>query len=309
MKIQQMLNNHRFVLTEAAVVESLRRASDISLHPQLEHALLVYDKSGQSALTDLYQNFISVARKADLPITICTPTWRANQDRISEARITDDVNGDAVRFLKHLRNEWQEWAENIFIGGLIGCKNDCYKPGDGLSVEESTAFHSWQINKLTQAGVDFLIAVTLPAVPEAAGIALAMEKTDTPYIISFVINKSGDILDGKSLEQAFGEIDAACNRPPLGYMINCAYPSFLEADKQPQSVLGRLLGFQANASSLDHAELDGADTLQADEIPDWGNRMIALNRKFGIKILGGCCGTSYKHLKYLVDNIQSEQVI
>jgi S-methylmethionine-dependent homocysteine/selenocysteine methylase len=309
MDIQEMLNNHRFVLTEAAIVESLRRMGDITLHPRLEHALLIYDKTGQNALTDLYRNFISVAYKADLPITICTPTWRANQDRISEACVADDVNGDAVRFLKHLRKGWQEWTENIFIGGLIGCKNDCYAPGDGLSVEESLAFHSWQINKLAKAEVDFLIAVTLPAVPEATGIALAMEKTDTPYIISFVIDKNGEILDGTSLEQAFGEIDAACGRPPLGYMINCAYPSFLDAEKQPQSILGRLIGFQANASSLDHAELDGADTLQADEISDWGDRMIALNRKFGIKILGGCCGTGHQHLQYLVDNIQSEQVI
>jgi hypothetical protein len=58
-------------------------------------------------------------------------------------------------------------------------------------------------------------------------------------------------------------------------MINCAYPSFLNAHQQPASVLPRLIGFQANASSLDHAQLDGAATLRADALSDWGDRMIA----------------------------------
>jgi len=285
------------------MIESLRRAGNITLHPQLENALLIYDETGQIALASLYQNCIAIAHKGGIPITICTPTWRANPDRISEARVTNDVNGDAVRFMKRLRNGWKSWSANIFIGGLIGCKNDCYKPGEGLFVEEAKAFHFWQINQLANAGVDFLMAATLPAVPEATGIALAMAKTDIPYIISFVISRHGRILDGNSLEHAFGEIDAACSRPPLGYMINCAYPSFLNAHKQPKSVFGRLIGFQANASSLDHTELDGAGTLKADEISDWGNRMIVLNRKFGVKILGGCCGTNHEHLQYLVDNI------
>jgi hypothetical protein len=34
------------------------------------------------------------------------------------------------------------------------------------------------------APMDFLMATTLPVLPEATGIALAMAKTDIPYIIS-----------------------------------------------------------------------------------------------------------------------------
>jgi homocysteine S-methyltransferase len=31
--------------------------------------------------------------------------------------------------------------------------------------------------------------------------------------------------------------------------------------------------------------------------------MAQLNRDFGLKILGGCCGTDGKHLEYLTENI------
>jgi homocysteine S-methyltransferase len=309
MDILKILNNHDFILMEAAVIESLKRSEDVRLHPRLENALLIYENAGRKALSRLYQDFIGVARKADVPIMICTPTWRANQERISTSHIPDDVNGDAVKFLTYLKKKWGAWAGNIIIGGLVGCKNDCYKPDEALSTKGAKAFHIRQINRLAKAGVDFFLGATLPGVPEATGMALAMMETQIPYIISFVINREGRILDGSSLECAFQEIDAVCGNPPLGYMINCAYPSFLNADKQPQSVLSRLIGYQANASSLDHLQLDGSATLHADDISAWGNLMIALNKKYGVKILGGCCGTSVEHLKYIVRDINSGKVL
>ena len=308
MDIQKILDDNDLVVMEAAIVESLRRSGEVTLHPRLENALLIYDETGKRALYNLYQRYIDIAWNYAIPMAICTPTWRANRERISEAHIIDDLNSDAVDFLKHIRKKWGDWSANIFIGGLIGCKNDCYKPHEGLSIHDARTFHSWQINQLAGAGVDFLLGATLPAVPEATGIALAMAETDVPYIISFVINREGRILDGTSLERSFQEIDAVCSKPPLGYMINCAYPSFIKADKQPRSVLSRLIGYQANASSFDHLHLDGAGTLQANDIADWGNLMIELNKKFGVKILGGCCGTSHEHLQYIVQNINSDQI-
>jgi homocysteine S-methyltransferase len=296
----ETIANTDFILAEAAVIESLRRSGAAVLHPRLENALLIYDDVGRTALTGVYRDYLSIARQAGVPIIICTPTWRANPERISAAGATRDVNGDAVAFLKQLRNKWMEQASSLFIGGLVGCKNDCYKPREGLSTDAAAAFHQVQVHQLANAGVDFLLAATLPAVDEACGIARAMQTTGLPYVISFVINRRGRILDGCSLEQAFKKIDTVCNRPPLGYMINCAYPSFFRAHEQPRKVLARLIGYQANASSQDHAQLDGSERLQTDAIDDWGDRMILLNRRHSIKILGGCCGTGPAHLKYLV---------
>jgi homocysteine S-methyltransferase len=301
--LKTLLTNNDLILAEAALVERLRRSDDIALHPRLVHALHIYNEAGQKMLTHIYNEYISVAHKAGIPIVICTPTWRANRERLSEADESRDVNKDSTDFLKKLRNEWSSWVENIVIGGMIGCKNDCYTPEQALSTHDAYEFHAWQLDRLADAGVDFLIAETLPAVPEATGIAQAMAQTGTPYIISFAVSKKGAILDGNTLQYAFEKIDATCDPPPTGYMINCSYPSFLKAEEEPLSVFSRLIGFIANASSLDQKELEGAETLKADDISDWGNRMIALNRKHGVKILGGCCGTNAQHLQYIVDNI------
>ena len=303
MSLEKILDSHDFILTEAAVIESLKRSFRVRLHPRLENALLIYDGDGSDALTALYHGFIRVARQADVPILLCAPTWRANRERMVENKCTTDLNGDAVNFLKELRVGCGVWASNILIGGLVGSKNDCYRPEEGLSIDEAKAFHRWQIHRIAEAGADFLLGATIPSLSEATGIALAMAEFDIPYVISFVIDRSGRVLDGNRLEHSFGEIDAACSRPPVGYMINCAYPSFLRAHEQPRAVLSRLVGYQANASSLDHTELDGSDTLQADDLSDWGELMIELNRTYGIKILGGCCGTNVQHLKYITERM------
>lgn len=192
MDIRKLLKKNDLILAEASIVESLRRSDKVELHPRLIHALFIYDRAGKKELSHLYNGYISVAHKAGVPIFIGTPTWRANKERLSETKLSNDVNKDEVNFMKQLRSNWSSWEENILIGGLIGCKNDCYQPAEGLSSQDAYDFHSWQLNKLADTGVDFLLAATIPTSPEATGIALAMVATNIPYIISFVINRKGN---------------------------------------------------------------------------------------------------------------------
>jgi S-methylmethionine-dependent homocysteine/selenocysteine methylase len=205
--------------------------------------------------------------------------------------------------MQNLRSTWKGWQDNILVGAVTGCKNDAYKPDEGLTTQDAYDFHSWQIDKLAEAGVDFLIAETLPSAQEAAGIARVMSKTGIPYFIGFVINPEGAILDGNTLEHAFNEIDTLCDPAPVGFVICCSYPSFLHPDRQPDSVFSRLVGYLANASSQSQTDLDGLVSPQIDDVADWGRRMIELNKNYGVKILGGCCGTDAMHLQYIIDNI------
>ena len=76
---------------------------------------------------------------------------------------------------------------------------------------------------------------------------------------------------------------------------------FLCAAQQPRELFSRLIGYQANASSLDHCDLEQADELKAEDVSAWGDAMLDLNRSYGLTILGGCCGTGRAHLQYIVN--------
>lgn len=285
---------------EAAIVERLRRSGEVRLHDTLVNAPLIYDERTREIMGALYQGYVDLALNAGLPMLLCTPTWRANRARVHEAEVDSSINIDASRFMRAFRDAAAHRGGIVRVGGMTGCRNDCYRPDEGLSVSASQAFHAWQVEQLAEGGVDFLIAETLPSLDESLGIALAMQETGLPYIISFVISRDGRLLDGSSLAEAMDRIDAGTRQPPLGYMANCAYPSFLCPDRQPAEVLARLIGFLANASSLDHADLDHADQLKLDDPSEWGDLMLELNHRYGVQILGGCCGTDEHHLGYLV---------
>lgn len=305
--MKQLLEDNSLILMEAAIVETLRRSKDIELHPTLVNAPLVYEETGRNAMTALFQTYIDIASAARVPFMMCTPTWRANHDRVVDSGISASINVDAAHFLRGIREAQTDGFNNIKIGGLIGCKNDCYLPEQALSAMEAEDFHSWQVEQLKVGGVDFIIAETLPSVEEAIGIARAIEATGLPYFISFVISRDGLVMDGTPLEAATQAIDGYTKDKPLGYMVNCAYPSFLNAAHQPPALFERLVGYLANASSLDHCDLDGSDELQMESVVDWGDLMLQLNQDYGVKVLGGCCGTNAQHLSYLVDEANQRE--
>lgn len=298
-KAMQTFLKNKFILCEGSINERLRR-SDIGLHPTLANAPLIYGEN-KKELAAIYRSYIEIAEKANLPICIYTPTWRANKERVENAGINKKVNQDAVSFMQKIRDEFKGFSKQIKIGGLIGCKNDCYTPEEALLEKEAEEFHSWQIIELVKGGVDFIVSETIPALSEAKGIARAASKANVPYVISFVISREGKILDGTSLSEAFKTIDETTESRPLGYAINCAHPSFLLPETQDKKIFERLVAFNANSSSLDHCDLENADCLHVDDIQEWGDLMLGLNKKWGVKILGGCCGAGVEHIQHLVD--------
>lgn len=299
MGIEELLRDQSCILAECAIAERLRRMDDIELHPTLFNTPLIYDETGSRRMREIYSQYHQIALDAKLPILLYAPTWRVNRQRIGEGGMTRTLNRDAVRFMLDLKAHWHHEDSPVYIGGLIGPKNDCYSPEQALSVAEAEQFHAWQINELVEAGVDCILAQTMPALTEASGMAKALEQTGTPYIISFVIGKNGRILDGTTLPGAVKRMDEQLRTPPAAYMVNCVYPTFIRPDEQPAELFGRLLGIQANASSKTHDELEGSQSLQQDSLEDWGKHMVRLHREFGVKILGGCCGTDDTYLRYV----------
>jgi homocysteine S-methyltransferase len=179
MTFAELIESRRLALTEGAVIERLRRDASVRLDPHVLHAGMIYDEAGRAALGRIYRSYLDIGREFDLPMIVSPPTWRANPERLRAAGLADgiggdgetrrglDVNGDACRFLAEIRASYGAFAERIYIGGLMGCRGDAYDPCAGLSEREAAEFHRPQARALAAAGVDFLMAATLPAYSDA----------------------------------------------------------------------------------------------------------------------------------------------
>lgn len=127
-------------------------------------------------------------------------------------------------------------------------------------------------------------------------MAKAMADTEIPYIISFMIQKDGCLIDRTPIGEAIKTIDKAVSRQPICYMTNCVHPANLlqalsnEVNKiQPQMI--RFKGIQANASVLNPEELNNCGILQQNDFNTMTDKMQTLYKQYDLKIFGGYCGT------------------
>ena len=306
----QLLATSPVILGEGAVIERLRRTPGISLDPHVVNSAFVYDDRSRKALSDICRQYLEVGRVYDLPLLLSTPTWRASRERIEAAGYGGrDLNGDNFRFLDGLRREFGDYGRTVAICGLMSCRGDAYRPAEALSTKDAEEFHAWQANALAAAGVDFLLASTLPALSEAAGLAKALAATGLPYIISFVVRAEGTLLDGTPLREALPAIDDATPIPPLAYLVNCTHASvfrqaLLHETNSSALVRKRVAGLLANTAALSPEELDNSDDLVVEAPESFGKAVAELRRDLGMKILGGCCGTDDRHIRCLAEELR-----
>ena len=63
---------------------------------------------------------------------------------------------------------------------------------------------------------------------------------------------------------------------------------------------GHVKGYIANPSDLSPEELDGIEELQTEEPERFAEEVTAMHQKYGLKLLGGCCGTDERHMEAII---------
>jgi homocysteine S-methyltransferase len=309
----ELLAQSPCILGEGAVIERLRRDAGAELDPHLVNSAFIYDDAKRAALETICRQYLGIGARYGLPLLLSTPTWRASRERIEAAGYGErDVNGDNFRFLEELRRRYGGYSKKIAICGLMSCRGNAYDPSESLSAAEALDYHAWQAGKLAAAGVDFLLAATLPALSEALGLAAALAATRNAFIISFVIRAEGTLLDGTPLKDAVAVIDSNVKPKPLAYLVNCSHASFFRAALQHEHnssprVRERVVGLLANTAALAPEDLDDSAALVEEDPDVFGRTVAALHRDLGMKILGGCCGTDDRHIRSLASRLAAEQ--
>lgn len=318
MDFRECMERSPAILMEGALGERLKREYGLSFDENIAMASMIYDENASRALSNLWGEYIDIARRYQLPFIATTPTRRANYERIQTyikdaekivehfPKHPEQIIYDNVEFLRKIQGNS---GIQMYIGGLMGCKGDAYTGDGALSEEEAFEFHNWAAEHFAKAGVDFLYAGIMPVLAEAAGMARAMEQTGLPYIISFTIQADGKLIDGTTITDAIRYIDSVTKNSPVCYMTNCVHPRIVyQALSQPfnqnEIIKQRFHGIQANTSPLSYAELDEAVDLKTSEPEEFAAEMMKLSEVGDFKIWGGCCGTDDRHMECVARGIK-----
>ncbi len=317
MRFEKVYHESAYMLAEGSIVERIKKEFKVRLNQYINHSGLIYDRP--DLLEAVYRQYIDIGQKYQLPMMIMTPTRRATHENLNKTSYKNKpLIQDACEFLNKIRNSYGNYADQIFIGGLLGCRGDAYSGKKVMEIEEAYEFHKLQTQEFGKQNtcigqsrnIDYLFAAIMPEINEAIGLAKAMTETGIPGIISFMLRKDGCLLDGTYLSDAIWIIDDVVDPRPFTYVTNCIHPSNLisalkhEKNRNSENIK-RFTGIQANSSSLSPEELDNCNNLLQDDFESMAEEMIYLHKHFNLKMLGGCCGTNEKFIELLASRLVS----
>lgn len=268
----------------------------------------ISDPLGRQALTEIYRGDIDIARTYHLPIIINAPTFRASKNHLSPTSDVKSINLTCLEFIHNIKSMYDD-GEPIFIGAPIGSMNDAYSVDPALTIDAAKTYHQEQIDVLKEAQIDFVNALTLSSFNEALGISLAAQQCNLDYTIGFILNENGTLLDGMQLHKAIQGLDEATIKKPLGYTITCTHASTIAKLNESYPQYQRLIGAQANGSSLPARELAKMTTAVSDNPVKFADDMQQLKQKFGLIIVAGCCGTTKEHLRAIAEKFKQNLIL
>lgn len=301
------LTPHPF-LTDGGIETTLIYHDGLTL-PDFAAFDLLRSVDGHAALQRYFAQYAGIARRYGCGLVLESATWRASADwgrrlGYSAAQLVV-VNRAAIELLEEIRADYATPDTPIIISGCVGPRGDGYVPSSRMTAEQAERYHRPQIATFASTVADIVTAMTMNYVEEAIGIARAARAVGMPVAIAFTVETDGRLPTGQSLAEAIAAVDAATDRTPSYYLVNCAHPThFSHVLRDGNPIWQRLRGIRANASRHSHAELNAATSLDAGNPDEFALAYEALREELPwLTILGGCCGTDARHIEAIAARV------
>jgi len=295
------------ILTDGGIETEIMFGTGYAMDPDLQVGAMVLDPEGLPLIRSVYERYVADAERTGVPIVIGTPTFRASANFAAAASRSADV-AEINRAAAAMHRELADAASTeVHVAGVLGPARDAYTPAEALDADAAHEYHSEQAGLLAEAGVDLLFAATFPAIEEAIGVGRAMAATGVPAVVSLILGPDGNVLDGTPLAEAVEQLVAEVE-PALAYVsLSCIHTS-LAAEALaalPVEDRARIRELKANGSPLPTDELVRLGHLESDPPELFAERIWELHERFGLQLIGGCCGTGSEHIAALARRLAS----
>jgi len=220
-----------------------------------------------------------------------TNTFGANRFKLTPHGLADKI--EAINF-QGAKNARQAIGTG-FIAGSIGPLGVRIEPWGKTSVEEAEAAFTEQAGGLLAGGVDAFILETFYDINEIHQAINAVKKIcDKPIIASMTINEEGCALYGTTPEDFIPKLDE-WGADVIGLNCSVGPKAMFEAMERVQKLTGKTLIVQPNAGMPKTIEGRMIYLCNPEYFGEYAKRFI----QAGIRIIGGCCGTTPEHIRWV----------
>lgn len=233
-------------------------------------------------------------------------TFRTNVRTLRAAGRLDDgpeLNRQAVELARRAAG----CDRGIFVAASVAPVEDCYHPERTPGEDTLRAEHAQMMSWLQAAAPDFIWIETMGTIREAGIAAIAAADAGLPVAVSFITRADGALLSGEPLADAVAAIEP-CD--PLAVGLNCVPPTGLTANlARLRPLTDRPLAAYAHINNaVPTPGWTFAEFASPEEYARHARDWLAL----GVRLIGGCCGTTPAHiaaLRRLADRPTAETAI
>ena len=227
-----------------------------------------------------------------------TNTFGASRPRLEKYNQADklrEINLAGARLAREVA------GDDLYVAGSVGPLGIRLEPLGSTSREEAREAFGEQIAALAEGGVDLLIVETMSDPSEAhQALLAARDVSSLPVVVQMTVQEDGSTPIGALPEDFARKLDD-WGADLIGLNCSVGPAAILEALEIMAAVTGRKLSAQPNAGMPRTVQGRNIYLCSPDYMAGYARRFI----QCGVRLVGGCCGTTPEHIKAIKAAVRS----
>lgn len=249
--------------------------------------------SNAALIETVHRSYVSAG--ADV---VETNTFGANRLKLEKHGLGDQVraiNREGAAIARRAA------GEGVFVAGAVGPLGVRIEPWGPTSVEEATALFAEQAAGMVEGGVDLFSVETFYDLAEIEAAVQGIRKvSQLPIVAQMTLEDDGSSLEGVAPE-IFGPRLAALAVHAVGVNCSVGPAAMLEALERMAPVVTLPLAAQPNAGKPRAVDNRNLYLCSPEYMAVYAKRFI----EAGVRIVGGCCGTTPDHIKAIRASVRA----
>ncbi|WP_433872596.1 homocysteine S-methyltransferase family protein [Saccharopolyspora sp. CA-218241] len=289
------------ILLDGGTATELHRAG-VSLREPWWTSRVLLTGEKRALLRDVHRSFIAAGAEV-----ITANTFRCNLRTLRRAGLDAAGLGWMVHAAVGVALAARaESAAAPLVAGSVAPVEDCYRPDLAPPDDDMRDEHRWLTTELVRAGVDLVLIETMNTVREARIALEAAQEAGARAWVGFACRADGRLLSGEDLGAAARAVEDAGAEAVL---VNCTAPAAMERCLAALSAacsgpIGASPNLEDRTGVPPRTPVDRPlpTALDAEGFAELADRW---RTEHGLRIVGGCCGTTPAHLAALGDRFTS----
>jgi methionine synthase / methylenetetrahydrofolate reductase(NADPH) len=227
-----------------------------------------------------------------------TNTFGANRIKLGAFALGDKVhsiNFQGARIARHAARD------HVYVAGAVGPLGIRIEPWGKTGVEEAEDYFREQAKALNEGGVDLFVLETFRDLNEVSAAIRAIRSVcDLPIVAQVTTEEDGNTLDGVAPESFVPRLQAH-GADVVGVNCSVGPAGMLETIERMSQVATAKLSAQPNAGSPREVEGRNIYLCSPEYMASYARRFI----NNGVRLVGGCCGTTPDHIKQIKAAVRS----